>query len=261
MLSQDGVLMCRCSEKRLNWYLERGLGEVVEVNGDLAVRLNFVPKGLGKSNDQFYIEEKSNICVVCGSKEELFRVGVVPSSYRKYFPIHVKSRSSFDKVLLCKTCKLDFDVFLGKLYQHFASVYQISVEGDVDDTLVQLQRGIRRQLASLRALSNSKVPEHKKVELKNVFIEFLKQNGDHFSMPARYEFDQRVVEAFLEEADYILARDCVMRTHGELVVDKCLEMSNSLDPIIFECRKRFLQAFNPRFLSRHWYAEHQEMNF
>jgi len=44
MLSPEGVVMCRLSERRANWYLDRGLAKL---EADNAIRLNFTPNGLG----------------------------------------------------------------------------------------------------------------------------------------------------------------------------------------------------------------------
>lgn len=43
-------------------------------------------------------------CVVCGDEEHYLRYRVVPSCYRRHFPVHLKSHRSHDVVLLCVPC-------------------------------------------------------------------------------------------------------------------------------------------------------------
>ena len=62
----------------------------------MSIRLKFQPKGLGNKDDDYYLAEKLNKCVVCGSDKEYMRHSIVPHAYRKYFDLKYKSRSSHD---------------------------------------------------------------------------------------------------------------------------------------------------------------------
>ncbi len=98
VLSPDGALMFYCNEKRANWYLSRGLA-VQE--SDTVIKLTFTPKGGGAATDEYGINGKENICVVCGTGEDLTKHHVVPYCYRRHFPKELKSRSAHDVVLMC----------------------------------------------------------------------------------------------------------------------------------------------------------------
>lgn len=50
----------------------------------LRVRLNFEPQGRPDSQEDYYLQQKDNICVVCGSGEHLIRKQVIPKEYRRY---------------------------------------------------------------------------------------------------------------------------------------------------------------------------------
>lgn len=82
----DGEILCTCDRKKAEWYIGKGLGELVQTD-PYTVKLNFEPSGraLGEVG-QYYTQVKVNQCVVCGCTEKFIRKNVVPREYRKYFP-------------------------------------------------------------------------------------------------------------------------------------------------------------------------------
>lgn len=82
----DGEILCTCDRKKAEWYVTKGLGEIIE-NEPFTVRLKFEPSGraLGEVG-QYYTQVKINQCVVCGTSNKFIRKNVVPREYRKYFP-------------------------------------------------------------------------------------------------------------------------------------------------------------------------------
>lgn len=83
----DGTTLCTLSRKKADWYVTRGLGEVVSEDGAEAfvVRLKFAPKGSGHADDRYYIAQKENRCVICGGEDKFVRHHVVPFCYRSEF--------------------------------------------------------------------------------------------------------------------------------------------------------------------------------
>jgi hypothetical protein len=69
-----------------------------------AIRLLFEPRGRGHAGNEYYTSPKANVCVACGAAARLQRYSVVPPVYRRLMPEALKSRSSFDIVLLCTAC-------------------------------------------------------------------------------------------------------------------------------------------------------------
>lgn len=47
------------------------------------VQLIFEPRGRPGEDRQYYLEEKENICVVCGKERDCVRKNVVPHEYRQ----------------------------------------------------------------------------------------------------------------------------------------------------------------------------------
>ena len=55
-------------------------------------------------DDEFYVENRKNICVVCGSEKDYSRFFIIPTLYRPHLPEVMKSHRSHDIVLLCFGC-------------------------------------------------------------------------------------------------------------------------------------------------------------
>lgn len=116
MLHPDGDIMCRCSNKKAEWYIQRGLATRID---DSTFKLNFVPNGYGNREQPFYLEIKDNCCVVCGVKENLTKHHVVPYQFRSLFPTEYKSHDCHDVLLVCRKChdkyEREADIFKSKI--------------------------------------------------------------------------------------------------------------------------------------------------
>lgn len=49
----------------------------------VTVKLRFEPKNRPTSRKDYYLQDKENVCVVCGATEDYVRKLVVPQEYRK----------------------------------------------------------------------------------------------------------------------------------------------------------------------------------
>eukprot|EP00879_Flechtneria_rotunda_P011906 GHRR01012435.1.p1 GENE.GHRR01012435.1~~GHRR01012435.1.p1 ORF type:complete len:931 (+),score=387.60 GHRR01012435.1:2246-5038(+) len=105
MLSVTGELLCFCDMRKLQWYADRGLAELVQQDPP-TIRLKFEHKNADQQVglDGFYSTSRANRCVVCGQEQHYLRYRVVPACYRRCFPSHLKSHRSHDILLLCFDC-------------------------------------------------------------------------------------------------------------------------------------------------------------
>ena len=87
MVAPDGELLSNCDAKKVQWYIEKGLGDIISEN-PLTVKLKFEPNGrINREknelfDDSFYAAKRSNVCVVCAAGEDYSRFHVVPALYR-----------------------------------------------------------------------------------------------------------------------------------------------------------------------------------
>lgn len=50
----------------------------------MTVQLQFEPAGRPNEDRRYYLKQKENICVVCGTEKNCVRKNIVPHEYRKY---------------------------------------------------------------------------------------------------------------------------------------------------------------------------------
>lgn len=110
MVAPDGELLSNCDQKKAQWYIEKGLADQISDN-PFTIKLRFEPNGRGAPkpfaeiyDDNFYVADRENRCVICGLDRDYSRFHVVPSLYRTNFPDELKSHRSHDVVLLCFNC-------------------------------------------------------------------------------------------------------------------------------------------------------------
>ena len=110
MVAPDGELLSNCDMKKAMWYIERELADKI-CDQPFTIKLKFEPNGRSVEkklqtiyDDQFYVVDRQNICVVCGKDKDYSRFHVVPTLYRTHFPDELKSHRAHDIVLLCFTC-------------------------------------------------------------------------------------------------------------------------------------------------------------
>jgi hypothetical protein len=84
--SQDGRFLSHTSNKRANWYIKRGLAELLPDNN---IKLSFVEKEFIPDYNNFR-ESYQDYCVCCGVKENLTKHHVVPQQYFPYLPVEFK---------------------------------------------------------------------------------------------------------------------------------------------------------------------------
>lgn len=109
VLNPAGDLICICELKKADWYLKRRLATSV---GLRTIQLNFSPAGVGHRGSKlelYYLSEKYNHCVVCGSKSQLSKHHIIPRMYKRHFPERFKSHNSYDVVVLCLSCHESYE--------------------------------------------------------------------------------------------------------------------------------------------------------
>jgi len=55
-------------------------------------------------DEDFYVSDRENKCVVCGQEKDYARFFVIPSIYRTYLPEDLKAHRSHDILLMCFPC-------------------------------------------------------------------------------------------------------------------------------------------------------------
>lgn len=229
MLSPDDILMFRCDEKKINWYLRRNLATIVSDN-PIVAKLKFNPKGLGNHQKQFGLTEMSNNCVVCGSKEFLTRHHVIPYCYRKFFPLKLKSHNFHDVLSMCVTCHETYERKADLLKQSISDEYSAPINGEITNNK-DIVKYTKMAMTLLRENLSNIPPKRLKFLKNELKCKFL---------------IKRLTKKRLVEISTI--RNFVNRTHGEIVMSKVQDIQKFVEL----WREHFINNNYCKYLPQNW---------
>lgn len=236
VLSPDNILMFRCDEKRANWYLKRDLAESIELS-PLKIRLKFKPRGLGNHNKGFGLTEMKNVCVNCGSQDELNRHHVVPYCYRKFFPLSLKSHNFHDVLAMCVPCHEKYERNADKLKMSLSIKYNAPINGE--------SIGNNRDMVKYSKISNTLLKENLTNAPKSKIRRMRKSLKDRFGI-------KRLTKDKIEEISNIKIV-VIKRTHGEMVISKVTDTQQFIEM----WRKHFVENNECKFLPKNWSIENK----
>ncbi|NWX06001.1 EXD2 protein, partial [Caloenas nicobarica] len=243
----DGQPLCTCDRKKAQWYVDKGIGELVSTD-PFVVKLRFEPSGRPESQVDYYLTVKENLCVVCGKRESYIRKNIVPHEYRRHFPIQMKDHNSHDVLLLCTSCHAISNYYDNHLKQQLAEEFGAPIGSEEGVRL--LEDPLRRQVRSgARALLNAdSLPDLRRAEL-------LQSIKDFFNTEA-------VTPEMLQEAAGLETRICneSYMPHGLKVV-QCFAKGGlrSLMQLERRWRQHFLDSMQPKHLPEQWSVDHNHM--
>lgn len=233
VLAPDGTEIFRCDEKKLNWYLSRGLAVLVSKDPP-TIQLNFEPNGMGWSGENFYLQNRENLCCVCGTSEFLTKHHVVPHAYRKHLPVQLKESNYYDVLPCCETCHSAYEKIAQDRKRQLANKYQ----------------------APLNGIHNRITEQHPKWARSVLFY-------GHVMPPERKAYLLSQIAIYLDKTEVTeedLKSICVtstrrrrtpppdFRSHGELVMSKV----ENPQTFVEEWRAHFVETMKPRFLPNDW---------
>ena len=138
----DGQFLARCSEDRIQWYLDRNLATVVSEN-PTCVRLLFEPSGRDGATEIYNVSTRKNECVVCAFVGELQRHHVIPYSFSRYLPRICVNYNSHDILAMCEPCHHKYERASDAKRLELAKRYNI------DPTNLMVEQKRIHKLASL----------------------------------------------------------------------------------------------------------------
>lgn len=235
--------MFRCDSKKANWYIERNLALLIDEN---KIQLNFVPKGNGNNNELFYLVQKQNRCVVCGSEKELTRHHAVPYCFRRHFSESLKSRSAHDVVPLCVTCHNYYEPYAWELKKSLAIQYEVSLDFGSDFYKKKDEKAHAIKISKV-LLKNNKIPIDRKLELLELIEEFLGKKKEEIQ-------DLDLINFVNENENKLKSR----RKHvfGKEILSKVENISE----FIKMWRIHFLDIMKPKFMPELWDVNHRLSN-
>ncbi|MPC34103.1 exonuclease 3'-5' domain-containing protein 2-like isoform X2 [Portunus trituberculatus] len=245
LLAPDGVPLCTCDPKKAQWYLEKGLGVAVQQQ-PLVVRLNFEPASRPREeykDEQYYVQERHNLCVVCGQGHSYIKKNVVPHEYRRHFPTILKDHQSHDVVLLCVHCHQVSNAHDATLRELLATECSAPTgQASSRRVTVNTQRRAVKNAAGALLRTRFTIPQPRITELENVVKKFFNVDS--------------LTHELLQEAANIDPRDWNedFQAHGEQVCETY--RSKGLVQLQHRWRRHFLNTMQPQHLPQYWSVSH-----
>lgn len=232
VFSPEGILMFRCNEKRINWYLDRGLAEKID---DISIKLLFQPKGLGKATSIYHLGEKPEICVVCGSGSFLTKHHCVPFRYRKYFPLDKKEHDCYDIFLLCRECHEKYEEKALALQEQIAKELGIPANSQSCAAKNGKLFGICKSLAE----NWHNIPQKRREELAKYVEE---HQNTKITEQNIFEIWQSIPKS----------KQTMCFDHGKYVAEHI-----SIEDFCQRWRRHFVESMHPKFLPKYWKTDKQ----
>ena len=272
MLAPDGQQLCFCDFKKMSWYLERNLAKLIS-NDPPVFKLIFEPNARGcvdenLKSSNFYIESRTNCCVICGKTENYLRFHVIPILYRSCFPENLKSHKSHDVVLLCLSCHERARKVYEQKKEEISKRYNVplNVMSDGKNNYLKLIQFIKK-CKVIKKNKNKNLPEIAETKLKKNLKETfdtLMENSQEFKnfveknkiiCNKEDDIDDNFLNIFCDKfiVDDKNIPEGKKNLHGKLVIEKVKDLKE----FIMEWRQFFLDSFQPKFLPKEWSVKHE----
>lgn len=243
LVAPDGAHLCICNIQKIRWYEKKGLGEVI-CEDPLTLQLKFEPAERPILDKEYYVFEKDNCCVVCGSTDNLVKKCVVPGEYRRFFPEMMKSHLSHDILLLCVSCHRRSNSSELILRQQLVKECSAPLGSSINYRK-KVDSGLGKVRLAARAIINNKerIPYTRLQELQKTIKEFYnvtEVTPDLVLMASDLEISY-LNDEFVAHGEKVVQHMCL---HGKL-----LEFER-------RWRQHFLDTMTPQYLPKMWSVTH-----
>jgi hypothetical protein len=238
IVAPDGQPLCRTNQKKLDWYLERGLATQVEGTSCPTIRLNFEPSGRKGADHPYHTAEKANRCVCCAGEDRITRHHVVPYGFRKFFPRELKEHTLHDVVPLCVICHEKYESSAFELKKELASRYNISLLGKGCHT--------DKSLYAIRGAGNALAYHHDKMPTarRETLLKKLRAFFNKEDITREDMLKAAKVDPMVQTDEYI--------PFGKYIIDQF-----DLQEFVVMWRQHFLDHMQPQFMPEFWDVNHR----
>lgn len=234
MFDPDGLLIAHIPEKRAKWYLKKELAMKIG-EAPLSIRLTFPPK-----RSELRTVIRKNVCVVCGTAEDLTRHHTVPDTIRKHLPHQYKSKVSHDILAVCAPCHSEYEIKISR-----SNTIQIPLIKEASKVSSRLQQVAKLLLNILEYSEGLVGPRLERIHhrVKQLTSELPDYVENLFPYLKDYSSD---VNLSLEQLGELQESH---RTVTAYLVQRDIK---NIPDFIFSCRKSFVDMMNPQFLPEDW---------
>lgn len=228
----DGVNLSRCGLKKLNWYLSQGLATQIS-DDPPTIRLNFEPSGRDGLDDPLLLSGKPNICVVCGTEDQLTRHHIVPYCFIKHMEIEYKIDVLRDIFPLCQPCHTNYERQSQEKKDQMANKLGTSIHGVDKDRFREFWKATGA--ANTLLYHGEKIPEERKAVMTSLVKDFIGKDE------VTNEDLKRVRKLRLEDSDSY-----------QNFFKKIVENMGAYDDFAKDWREHFVATMKPKYMPEHW---------
>lgn len=232
-----GKLLFLTTVKRTKWYLDRNLADKVSDG----IILNFEPNGNQYDGDNYHLSTKENRCVVCGVNELslLTKHHIIPTVYRKHFPIEAKSRNSHDVVIICTTCHREYEIDAAKFKEQLSIEYDVPNHNEFMNEKREYAVNEKRIMCIANTLltKSDKLPYDKKISLE-IQLEML----------SGLNLVDVGLEFFIKSKKHLKEIDKMNDEQGLKLIEKVKDLQEFAE----RWRQHFLDIAEPQFMPIGW---------
>ncbi|XP_022092747.1 exonuclease 3'-5' domain-containing protein 2-like [Acanthaster planci] len=248
LIAPDGQMLCTCHRQKAEWYVKKGIGTEVSQE-PYTVQLNFEPSGMPGLDRAYYLQDKANMCVVCGREDSYIRKNIVPHEYRRHFPEKLKKHTSHDVLLLCLPCHQLSSNYDRIIRQQLVEEYNAPITNTTNARYREDPEKVKARSAA-KALQRHKkfgqLPEKRVAELEGVLAKFWNMER----VDEDVVNDTVTMSVKCENEDF-------QGSHGEKVIATVMKEENGLQKFERRWRQNFLETMKPEFLPVLWSVHHR----
>lgn len=225
--SIENELLGYCNKSRLKWYLKKDLAVSI---GEDKIRLKFTPKG---SNIHLpNLIKKDNLCVNCGTREDLTKHHVIPKCYIKFFPLEIKSNNSHDVVPLCVDCHADYEIEATKIKNKLAEKYSAPLD---------IKREYTKLFKAYSCLTKLMMYQNNESWIESQMILNMMYTVETYYPEVSYtDHDLKQLRIKVSKVKKI--------THGKLIMEHITDLQEFAEL----WRNHFIETMNPIFMPEGW---------
>jgi hypothetical protein len=228
----DGQALSRCGLKKLQWYLDRDLAELIADNPP-TIRLRFEPSGRRGLDDPLLLDGKPNECVVCGVTEDLTRHHLIPYSFIKHMEVEYKMDIIRDIFPLCRSCHNNYEKKSYHKREELAQRFNVPMNGLERQELLRVHRAMSASIALSK--HQHKMPPARREELFVIVRNFLNKEeitNEDLKQISNYRVKER--------PDYV--------TFSRYVAQHVTDYNEFAK----EWREHFVAVMQPKFMPKKW---------
>ena len=228
----DGVNLSRCGTKKAEWYLGNDLADVVG-HDPLTIRLRFEPSGRRGLGDPLLLDGKPNVCVACGTDEDLTRHHIIPYCFIRYMELEYKVDIIRDIFPLCEDCHGEYEKISQTKRKKMAADLGVPLYGIPPEEM----KRVRRAMGAAAALQKyrDKIPIARQQEMREIVKEFTGKStltDEDMTAVRKYKISER--PDFVNFSKYV----------AEQVTD--------YSEFAKEWREHFVATMNPKHMPDAW---------